>query len=130
MHWCRKKCAWQHSWVVEKCCAGAFVTTCVCLQVKLQSEKQAVIEEVVENLLCEFNDRNEMLKQESDKVNEIDGKIAAMQEELESILSSVESLTASEVKSEEEIADMTEEQRQKIETRYGPGSFSQDKKHI
>ena len=84
-----------------------------------------MIEEVVERLVTQYEDKRSLFTTESEKVKEIDGKVDSLMKDLEKSLCSGSMaedhiMTDNAIMSDEDIAAMTEEDNEAITEKYAP----------
>jgi hypothetical protein len=79
-----------------------------------------VIEQVVEGLTNTYNEQQALFKDETEKIKEIDGKVAAIQVDLEDALAGGGMISSAEVKSDEEVEAMAESEIKRIQEKCVP----------
>jgi 4-diphosphocytidyl-2C-methyl-D-erythritol kinase len=85
------------------------------VQVKKRKDEVRKITEVFNNIVETIKDQEEVLATETRKVKEIDGKVAAMIEDLSKLLGAKQP----EFTPDEQIAEMDEEKKKKLESECG-----------
>lgn len=93
------------------------------MQAKSQRAENAKIETVVELVVAAYEEKHIQFTDESEKVGEVDGRIAAVMQDLEERLSGADAnimTTDDAIKSDEEIAAMTEEDSEKLVKKCAP----------
>ena len=92
------------------------------VQAKKQRAENVQIEGVVENVVTAYEDKHRQFTEESEKVKEVDGKVAGLMKDLEEALcgSDTDIMTDDDIMSDEEIAAMTQGDTEELMEKCAP----------